>query len=71
MDSLGYHYPEVAAERNPHNELSPWHIRPNDGRHVEWICPGNPTHRWSATPVSRVSGSTCPECQVTGSLTSS
>jgi hypothetical protein len=66
LDSLAYHYPELAAEWSPANALTPWHIRPTDDRVVEWLCPEDPAHQWSATPVSRVSGSTCPECQVVG-----
>lgn len=66
LDSLAYHYPEIAAEWSQVNALTPWHVRPADDRLAEWICPENPAHRWSATPVSRVSGSTCPECQVAG-----
>jgi very-short-patch-repair endonuclease len=47
----------------------PWHLRPNASMLTEeltWICPNNPEHRWKASPASRVSGSTCPDCQEAG-----
>ena len=69
LDSLAFHYPEVASEWSPKNKMSPWHIRPNTGQLVEpplWICRHNPAHTWRAMPAARISGSQCPECQITG-----
>jgi len=69
LDSLGYLYPELAAEWAPGNSTTPWHVRPTASTWAvqpTWICPRNPEHRWQASPASRVRGSTCPECQEVG-----
>ena len=67
LDSLAWHYPEVAAGWAPENPVTPWHVRPTDTeRLVGWICDADPRHRWSATPASLVNGTGCPECRTTG-----
>lgn len=69
LDSLAYHYPEIAAEWSPNNPLSPWEIRPNTSRLEEpplWVCKNDPDHVWRAMPAARVSGGQCPECRETG-----
>lgn len=69
LDSLAYHYPEVADEWSPDNLLSPWEIRPNTAQLAEpplWVCKNDPAHRWRAMPAARVNGSQCPECIETG-----
>lgn len=69
LDSLAYHYPELAAQWAPENSVTPWHIRPTGairGGQPLWMCPNDPAHRWHAPPASRVAGSTCPECQQSG-----
>ena len=69
LDSLAYHYPEIAEEWSPDNLLSPWEIRPNAARLKDpplWVCKNNASHVWRAMPTARVSGSQCPECIETG-----
>lgn len=69
LDSLAFHYPEIADEWSSENALSPWHVRPNTSQLVEpplWVCRRNPAHTWSAMPAVRVNGSQCPECRTAG-----
>ena len=69
LDSLAYHYPEVAEEWSPDNPLSPWEIRPNTSQLAEpplWVCKNDPAHVWRAMLAARVNGSQCPECIETG-----
>lgn len=69
LDSLAYHYPELAEEWSPENPFSPWEIRPNTSQLTEpplWVCRNDPTHTWHAMPTARVNGSQCPECAETG-----
>lgn len=69
LDSLAYHYPEIAEEWSDKNRLSPWQIRPTTALLPEtpwWECPNDPAHSWRAMPSSRVNGSTCPQCQTVG-----
>ncbi|GAA1937274.1 hypothetical protein GCM10009689_17250 [Brevibacterium antiquum] len=67
LDSLAYHYPELADEWAPSNPQTAWQVRPTGqtrGYTPEWVCKSG--HRWQATTASRTNGSTCPECSVTG-----
>lgn len=69
LDSLAYHYPEIAQEWSEENPISPWHIRPTTTMLAEvplWNCPNDPGHTWRAMPGNRVNGSTCPMCQSQG-----
>ena len=69
LDSLAFRYPDLAKQWDPSNKMSPWKIRPTSSRLPEtpwWICPNNPKHRWRAPLVSRISGSGCPECRLSG-----
>ncbi len=69
LDSLAYHYPEIAQEWSDKNQVSPWSIRPNTTLLVEpplWECKNDPTHVWKAMPSSRVNGGQCPDCRVAG-----
>lgn len=69
LDSLAYHYPDVAAQWSDENELSPWQIRPNTSKLSPpplWVCPTDPTHTWRAMPAQRINGSGCPECKTVG-----
>jgi len=68
LDSLAFHYPEIAAQWAPENPLSPWHVRPTGKLDFDpiWVCPNDPAHRWTASTHSRVNGSTCPDCRETG-----
>lgn len=69
LDSLAYHYPEIADEWSPDNSFSPWEIRPNASRLGEpplWVCKNNAAHVWRAMPSARVNGAQCPECVETG-----
>lgn len=64
LDSLAWHYPELAEEWAPDNPVSPWHVRPA-GRIAFvpwWVCKLDPAHRWQATTVSRTNGGACPGC---------
>ncbi|MDU5231095.1 zinc-ribbon domain-containing protein [Actinomyces sp.] len=69
LDSLAYHYPELAEEWSPENQLSPWMIRPNTTQ-LEvvplWVCRNEASHVWRAMPSARVNGSRCPECLENG-----
>ena len=69
LDSLAYHYPDVAQEWAPENALSAWHVRPTTTTLAEtpwWICRRDPKHRWQAPPSARINGAGCPECRMTG-----
>lgn len=69
LDSLAYHYPDVAEEWSPENAMSAWHVRPNTTHLTEepfWVCRENSAHRWQAMPSTRVNGAQCPECQTVG-----
>jgi ssDNA-binding Zn-finger/Zn-ribbon topoisomerase 1 len=68
LDSLGYHYPELAAEWSPANPLSAWQVRPSGQTAFTpvWVCANQPGHTWQATLSSRAAGSGCPECREAG-----
>lgn len=68
LDSLAFHYPELAEQWAPENDGSPWAVRPNGRLPVKptWVCPADPEHRWQATTTSRVNGSGCPMCRTAG-----
>ncbi|MGW6458393.1 zinc-ribbon domain-containing protein [Streptomyces sp. NPDC055078] len=68
LDSLAYHFPELAAEWSPDNPLSAWHVRPTAQTSFvpTWICPVDPNHIWQASLGSRASGSECPQCREHG-----
>lgn len=67
LDSLAYHYPDIADEWSPSNPQTAWQVRPTGqtrGYTPEWLCKSG--HRWQATTASRTNGSLCPECSVAG-----
>lgn len=68
LGSMAAFYPELAEQWAPENPLTPWHILPLQKLNFtpDWICPQNPQHRWSASNISRVNGSECPQCVTTG-----
>jgi hypothetical protein len=68
LDSLAYHYPEIAAEWSATNPLSAWQVRPSGETAFTpiWVCRNNPDHVWQASLGSRSVGSGCPECRETG-----
>lgn len=69
LDSLAYHFPEIASEWSPNNELSTWQVRPSGSvpKEPEWRCNVDPNHVWTATLNQRTSGkSRCPRCRTTG-----
>jgi hypothetical protein len=68
LDSLAYHFPELAAEWSPANPLSAWQVRPTGQTSFTpaWICSANPDHGWQAPLYSRANGSGCPECREHG-----
>jgi ssDNA-binding Zn-finger/Zn-ribbon topoisomerase 1 len=68
LDSLAWHFPDLAAEWSPDNPLSAWHVRPNATLPFipEWICSTDPAHRWRIASTVRVHGSTCPLCRESG-----
>ena len=68
LDSLAYHFPEVAAEWSPENPRSAWNVRPTSQTDFTpvWICSRDSTHSWRATLMSRTNGSGCPECRESG-----
>lgn len=66
LDSLAFHYPEIAAEWSPSNPITAWQVRPSGQTAFvpEWICANG--HKWSAALTSRAAGSGCPECRESG-----
>lgn len=65
LDSLGWSDPGLAAEWDPANPLTPWHVRPHGKTPFipRWICSVDPSHQWKTTLTSRSNGSECPECR--------
>lgn len=67
LDSLAYHYPDLAAEWSDDNPVTAWHVRPT-GRTLwgtpKWKCEAG--HGWEAPTASRVTNGKCPECRTTG-----
>lgn len=68
LDSLAWHYPDLAVEWSPDNPLSAWHVRPSGSLQFipEWACSTDPAHRWSMAAAVRVNGSDCPMCREQG-----
>lgn len=68
LDSLAFHFPELASEWAAHNPVSAWHVRPSGQTPFlpSWTCPINPEHVWQASLSSRATGSGCPECREHG-----
>ncbi|WP_395293165.1 zinc-ribbon domain-containing protein [Kitasatospora hibisci] len=68
LDSLAFHFPELAAEWSPENPVTAWHVRPTGQTPFVpvWLCAANPEHVWQAALASRSNGSGCPECRVPG-----
>jgi hypothetical protein len=68
LDSLAYHYPEIAAEWSPRNPLTAWQVRPSGQTAFtpSWVCSRNVDHTWQAPLTSRAAGAGCPECRETG-----
>lgn len=69
LDSLAYHYPEIAEEWSEENGRSPWQIRPHSDSLALpplWQCSNDPSHKWRAAPVSRINGYGCPMCRTSG-----
>lgn len=68
LDSLAWHYPELAAEWSPSNTQSAWHVRPTGQTPYvpEWVCSNDPSHVWAASLGSRAAGSGCPDCRIVG-----
>ncbi|MET8539485.1 zinc-ribbon domain-containing protein [Kitasatospora sp. NPDC004799] len=68
LDSLAFHFPELAAEWSPVNPLSAWHVRPSGQTAFvpTWVCTTDPEHVWQAPLASRTVGSGCPECREHG-----
>lgn len=46
LDSLAFHFPEIAAEWSPSNPISAWHVRPTGqtGYLPVWICATSSEH---------------------------
>jgi len=68
LDSLAYHYPELAAQWSPENPVSEWQIRPTSQTRFipTWVCTQKPGHVWQAPLASRAAGAGCPECREHG-----
>ncbi|WP_200895364.1 zinc-ribbon domain-containing protein [Kitasatospora griseola] len=66
LDSLAFHFPDLAAEWSPANPLSAWQVRPTAQTAFVpvWTCSDG--HTWHAPLASRANGSGCPECQEHG-----
>ena len=71
LDSLAYHFPEMAAQWASTNPLSAWQVRPTSQTRFlpTWVCTVNPGHVWQATLASRSHGGGCPECRHGGKST--
>jgi predicted RNA-binding Zn-ribbon protein involved in translation (DUF1610 family) len=69
LDSLAFHFPEIAAEWSDANPLSAWKVRPTGTTSFapEWRCTTDPSHVWTATLSQRTSArSRCPMCRTAG-----
>lgn len=68
LDSLAYHFTEIADEWSPDNPLTAWQVRPSGSTVFTpiWVCTNQSGHTWAATLSSRATGSGCPECRVAG-----
>jgi len=69
LDSLAYHYPDIASEWAEENPITPWHIRANTTKLAfipTWVCDNNPNHRYQMMPTLRLRGAGCPMCRETG-----
>lgn len=69
LDSLAFHFPEIAAEWSDANPLSAWKVRPTGtiSPTPEWRCTTYPSHVWTATLGQRTSArSRCPMCRTAG-----
>lgn len=68
LDSLAWHFPDLAAEWSPVNPLTAWQVRPSGTTAFvpTWVCARNPAHVWQASLTSRTTGSGCPECRQAG-----
>jgi hypothetical protein len=68
LDSLAYHYPELAAEWSAANPITAWQIRPTGQTAFVpiWNCSNDSDHEWTTSLQSRASGSGCPECREAG-----
>ncbi|MFD0396768.1 zinc-ribbon domain-containing protein [Kitasatospora sp. NPDC127121] len=68
LDSLAFHFPELAAEWSSVNPLSAWHVRPSGQTAFvpTWVCTADPAHVWQTPLASRAAGSGCPECREHG-----
>jgi len=68
LDSLAYHYPDIAAEWAPVNPVTAWHVRPSAQTRFlpQWVCATDPAHVWQAPLSSRVNGAGCPQCREHG-----
>ena len=53
--------PDLAAEWDPDNELSPDQVAPFSNRRVDWRC--NEDHTWRTTVAHRSKGRSCPICR--------
>lgn len=67
LDSLAWHYPELADEWSSSNPVSSWCVRPSTASFVpEWVCSVDPCHIWQASVSARTNGGRCPLCTGTG-----
>lgn len=70
LNSLGCHFPRIAAEWAPENPLTPWQVSPGGKTWFlpAWLCSQNPDHRWKMSTVTRTTGAgNCPICLPAGS----
>ncbi len=68
LDSLAYHFPDLAAEWSSANPVSAWKVRQSGSTTFPpaWICSANRGYRWTPTLASRSAGSGFPECRESG-----
>ncbi len=68
LDSLAWHFSDIAGEWSVDNPLSAWHVRPSGSLPFipEWVCADDPSHRWRIAANLRVRGSNCPQCRESG-----
>lgn len=56
-------YPALVQQWHPDNTLKPEELTFRSTKSVQWVCPKNELHVWSASPSSRsLTGADCPVC---------
>lgn len=62
FNDLATTHPELAAQWDPNNALSPQEVSYGSTKKISWVCPANPSHTWVASVNGRSRGNGCPVC---------